>query len=93
MTRAIALLTCLIAALLLVPAQEASAGIPEYEPEAEVECCDVSCSGEQAPEACPKEAGRRARKEAWHACPPVVTGADGPTRTPPARILHCVFRE
>lgn len=41
MTRALAIILCLTAALFLVPIQGECSEIPEYESETEIECCAV----------------------------------------------------
>lgn len=92
MTRAIAIISCLIATLFLVPVQGDCNEIPEYELETEIECCVVvnSLSQSQVTEKLPKlllapDLDRRGvgvaekiQKCVFHL---------------PARILNCVFRE
>lgn len=92
MTRTIAIIICFIAALFLVPVQEAYSEILEYESETEVECCAVSCS-EQQFESCRKKPERPDRNDARNVCLFIAAGTGVPMKTPPARILHCVFRE
>lgn len=95
MTRAIAVVTCLIASLFLIPIQGECSEPCEYEPETEVECCVMSFSETQS-EMTVTVAGIR----------PVIRINIIPTpfqiapstkfisiKTLPVRILHCVFRE
>lgn len=92
MTRAITIISCLIATLFLVPVQDDCSEIPEHELETEIECCVVvdSPSLSQAPEKqpellLPSDLVRR------HACVSVKTQKH--VIHLPARILNCVFRE
>lgn len=92
MTRAITIICCLIATLFLVPVQGDCSEIPDYESEAEIECCAVisGLSQSQVAENLPKlslapdmvwrpvKIVVRIRKHLFHLS---------------ARILNCVFRE
>lgn len=92
MIRAIAIISCLIATLFLVPVQDECIEIPEYELETEIECCIVcnNLSQSQIAEEQPKLllasdivrhhtfVSLKIQKQAFHL---------------PARILNCVFRE
>ncbi len=92
MTRAIAIISCLIAALFLVPVQAECIEAAEGEPEAETGCCiAISCLSQSEVEE---------QLPAIHS--PLMTGfrrehvlpkASGDIIHLPARILHCVFRE
>lgn len=92
MTRAIAIISCLIATLFLVPIQGECCEIPEYELETEIECCAVACSlsQSQVPEELPKYplASDIMRR---HVC--VNVKIQNHAFHLPARILNCVFRE
>lgn len=92
MTRAIAIILCLIATLFLVPVQVECSEIPEYELETEIECCVVASSlpQSQVTEELPKlsmvsDTVRR------HICVNVKILSH--VFHLPARILNCVFRE
>lgn len=92
MTRAIAIISCLIATLFLVPIQGECCEVPEYESETDIECCVVAGSLDQSQiaEEQPKLllasdivrhhafVSLKIQKQAFHL---------------PARILNCVFRE
>lgn len=92
MTRAIAIISCLIAALLPVAVQAECIEATEGEPEAETECCIAVCSlsqsevEEQLP-AIPSPLMAGFRRE--H----VLPKANGDIIHLPVRILHCMFRE
>lgn len=92
MIRAIAIISCLIATLFLVPVQGDCCEIPEYELETEIECCVVvnSLYQSQVTEELPKlfavsdlvrryvHLSVKIHKSVFHL---------------PTRILNCVFRE
>ena len=92
MSRAIAIISCLIATLFLGPGQGDCSEIPEYELETEIECCAVvsGLSQSQVTEKLPKSlpapysvrrhigGSVKIQKHVFHL---------------PARILNCVFRE
>ena len=92
MSRAIAIISCLIATLFLVPLQGDCSEIFDCESEAEIECCAVihSLSQSQVTENLPKSlpapysvrrhigGSVKILKHVFHL---------------PARILNCVFRE
>lgn len=92
MTRAITIISCLIATLFLFPIQGACSDIPEYESETEIECCIAvdSLSQSQVTEEQPKlllvsDFVRH------HEC--VSVKIQKHVIHLPARILNCVFRE
>lgn len=92
MTRAIAIISCLIATLFLVPIQGECCEISEYELETEIECCVVASSliQSQVTEELPElplalDIVRR------HVC--VNVRIQNNAFHLPARILNCVFRE
>lgn len=92
MTRAITIISCLIATLFLFPIQGDCSDIPEYESETEIECCIVvdSLSQSQVAEKQPKllPASDFVRH---HECVSVIIQKH--VIHLPARILNCVFRE
>lgn len=92
MTRAIAIISCLIATLFLVPVQADCCEIPEYESETEIECCVVvnSLYQSQAAEELPKlfVASDLVRRHVY-----VYVKIQKSVFHLPARILNCVFRE
>lgn len=92
MTRAIAIISCLIATLFLVPIQGECCEISEYELETEIECCVVASSlfQSQVTEEQPKllSASDVVR---LHVC--VNVKIQKYISNLPARILNCVFRE
>lgn len=92
MTRAIAIISCLIATLFLFPIQGDCSDIPEYESETEIECCIAvdSLSQSQVTEKQPKllPASDFVRH---HEC--VSVKIQKHVIHLPARILNCVFRE
>ena len=92
MTRAIAIITCLITTLFLVPIQCECCEIPEYELETEIECCVVagSLSQSQVTEELPKLslAFDIVRRQIY-----VNVKIHNHSFHLPARILNCVFRE
>lgn len=92
MIRAIAIISCLIATLFLVPIQGECSEIPEYESETEIEYCVVARSQiqSQVMEKLPKYplASETVR---CHVC--VNVKIRNHSFHLPARILNCVFRE
>lgn len=92
MTRAITIICCLIATLFLVPAQGDCSEIPDYESEAEIECCAVvsGLSQSQVTENQPRLS--LAPDVVWHPVRIVVRMWKHSVHLP-ARILNCVFRE
>ena len=92
MTRAFAIISCLIAALFLVPVQAECEESPEYEQETEIECCVLACcqSVSEIIEE-PIDPSPVATMEKY----PVfaVVKATGRISHIPERLLHCVFRE
>lgn len=92
MTRAIAIISCLIATLFLFPIQGACSDIPEYESETEIECCIAvdSLSQSQVAEKQPKllPASDFVRHREY-----VSVKIQKHVSHLPARILNCVFRE
>ncbi len=92
MTRAIAIISCLVAALFLVPIQGDCSEIPEYESETEIECCVVANSlfQSQVIENQSKllQASNIVRPHEYISVK--IQKLDGHL---PARILNCVFRE
>lgn len=92
MTRAIAIISCIIATLFLVPVQGDCSKMPEYELETEIECCVVAGNffQSQVTEDLPK-LSFVSDIEMRHVCVDVkIQKQDFHL---PARILHCVFRE
>lgn len=95
MTRAIAVVTCLIASLFLIPIQGECSEPCEYEPETEVECCVISCCETQS-EMPVTATGIRPVIRINIIPNPFQTAPSTKftsIQTPPVRILHCVFRE
>lgn len=92
MTRAITIICCLIATLFLVPAQGDCSEIPDYESEAEIECCAVvsGLSQSQVAENLPRLS--LAPDMVWRPVKIVVRIRKHSFHLP-ARILNCVFRE
>lgn len=92
MTRAVAIISCLIATLLLVHVHVECGEIAEYEPENEVECCAVVYSLSQSeilekhPEVLKCFCIRTRLCRVSVKPQERVSGL-------PARILNCVFRE
>ncbi len=92
MTRAIAIISCLIAALFLVPVQGDCSEISEHESETEIECCVVVSSVFHSKNS--KELPKillSSGSNSYQNCEAVKA-----TRLIfrlPARIIHCVFRE
>lgn len=92
MTRALAIISCLIAALFLVPVQAECVETAEGEPEAEIECCVAICDSFQSeisegrPNVLPSSGSHMRRNSAG-------ARAQGPICRIAAWILHCVFRE
>lgn len=100
MTRFIAIITCLVASLLLIAVGGECSEISEYEPETEVECFALS-SG------CPVVPALSARPDPTAITRAFVRSVPSVARVsreygrhipaaapaPPVRILHCVFRE
>ena len=92
MTRAIAIITCFIAAMFLISIQGECSEICEYEPETEIECCAVSYTKTQS-EQTGTNTKRIDRTDLGISYPPVSVINHTPSGIPPVRILHCVFRE
>lgn len=92
MTRAIAIISCLIAALFLVPVRGECNEISECESDTEIECCVVvyDISRYEVSEESPKSVlsyGIIPHKEF------ATVNLSGHLFRLPLRILHCVFRE
>lgn len=92
MTRAIAIISCLVAALFLVPVQGDCGEISEYESETEIECCAVVSSvfHSKITEELPK-ISLPYESKIHHDY--VSAKATELIYRLPTRILHCVFRE
>lgn len=92
MTRAIAIISCLIATLFLVPIQGDCSEIPEYELETEIECCTIVDSPSQL-QVAEKQLKLLLVSDfvSHHAYVSVKTQKH--IIHLPARILNCVFRE
>lgn len=94
MTRALAIILCLIAALFLVPIQGECSEIPEYESETEIECCAVvsGLSQSQVVEKLPEVSFLSdlylVRRHVY-----LYVEIRKSVYRLPARILNCVFRE
>lgn len=92
MTRIIAIISCIIVTLFLVPIQGECSEIPEYELETEIECCVVASSlyQSQVAEELSKYplASDTVRR---HVC--VNAKIQNKAFHLPARLLNCVFRE
>lgn len=94
MTRALAIILCLIAALFLVPIQGECSEIPEYESETEIECCAVvsGLSQSQVVEKLPEVSFLSdlylVRRHVY-----LYVEIGKSVYRLPARILNCVFRE
>lgn len=95
MTRAIAVVTCLIASLFLIPIQGECSEPCEYEPETEVECCVISCCETQSD--ITVTGNRSVIRIRINIIPATFQIAPSTKfisiKTLPVRILHCVFRE
>lgn len=94
MTRALAIIFCLIAALFLVPIQGECSEIPEYESETEIECCAVvsGLSQSQVAEKLPEVSFLSDLYLVRRHVNLYVEIRKSVYRLP-ARILNCVFRE
>lgn len=92
MTRAIAIISCLIATLFLVPIQADCSEITEYESETEIGCCIVvdSLSQQHVADQMPK-LSLASDIVRYHAC--ISVNQQKHFVPLPARILNCVFRE
>lgn len=94
MTRALAIILCLIATLCLVPIQGECSEIPEYESETEIECCAVvsGLSQSQVVEKLPEVSFL---SDLYLVMRPVYVYVEirKSVYRLPARILNCVFRE
>lgn len=94
MTRALAIILCLTAALFLVPIQGECSEIPEYESETEIECCAVvsglsqSQVAEKLPEVSFLSDLYLVRRHIY-----LYVEIRKSVYRLPARILNCVFRE
>lgn len=94
MTRALAIILCLIAALFLVPIQGECSEIPEYESETEIECCAIvsglsqSQVAEKLPEVSFLSDLYLVRRHIY-----LYVEIRKSVYRLPARILNCVFRE
>jgi hypothetical protein len=92
MTRAIAIISCLIAALFLVPIQGECCESPEYESESKIECCVAADSlfqsqiAEELPRLLPSS--NLVRRHVLISVKMLKHVLHIPTR-----ILNCVFRE
>lgn len=94
MTRALAIIFCLIASLFLVPIQGECSEIPEYESETEIECCAVvrGPSQSQVAEKLPEVSFLSDLYLVRRHVNLYVEIRKSVYRLP-ARILNCVFRE
>lgn len=94
MTRALAIIFCLIASLFLVPIQGECSEIPEYESETEIECCAVvsGLSQSQVAEKLPDVSFLSDLYLVRRHVNLYVEIRKSVYRLP-ARILNCVFRE
>lgn len=94
MTRALAIIFCLIAALFLVSIQGECSEIPEYESETEIECCAVvsGLSQSQVAEKLPDVSFLSDLYLVRRHVNLYVEIRKSVYRLP-ARILNCVFRE
>ena len=92
MTRAIAIISCLIATLFLVPIQGECSEIPEYESETEIECFIVVDGLSQSPIAEKQPKSLPASDFVRHHASVSVKLQKRVIHLP-ARILNCVFRE
>lgn len=92
MARAIAIISCLIATLFLVPVQGDCCEVPEYELETEIECCViVNCLSQlQVTEKLP-ELSLVSDMVRHHVC--VNVRIQRLYFHQSTRILNCVFRE
>lgn len=94
MTRALAIILCLLATLFLVPVQGECSVIPEYESETEIECCVVVNSqsrlqvSENLSEMSLASVFHLAGRQAY-----IFVKIRKPFYHLPARLLNCVFRE
>ena len=94
MTRALAIILCLIATLFLVPIQGECSEITEYESETEIECCAVvsglsqSQVAEKLPEVSFLSDLYLVRRHVY-----LYVEIRKSVYRLPARILNCVFRE
>lgn len=92
MTRTLAIISCLVAALLLFPIQNEFSEVPEYEAEAEIECCTVvnACLQSKV-----LENQEERKTDPLRRIPERMTVSYPRSKAVglPARILHCVFRE
>lgn len=88
MTRVISFILCLWGALFLIPVQVES----EYESETEIVCCELCyCVTESVSDEYNEEGQFR---QSFGMFRYVIGDCAGPAgKMPPARILHCVFRE
>lgn len=95
MTRVIAMISCLIAALFLVPVQGDCDDIPEYESETEAECyvIVVPLSRSLIAEAPAKPLSRPVSNRCRAFVSSGIQEMRGHARHLPVRILNCVFRE
>lgn len=92
MIRAIAIVTCLMAALFLIPVQGECSEIPEYEPETEAVCCAVASVGATR-DAVERPSEPRMRREIITRSRSIPAVVGILAAMPPARLLHCVLRE
>ncbi len=92
MTRAIAIISCLVATLFLVPIQGDCNESPEYELETEIECCIVVNSVLQ-PQVAEKQPRLLRTSDAVRRHAHVSVKRQRHIINLPARILNCVFRE
>lgn len=88
MTRVISFILCLWVALFLIPVQVES----EYELETEMVCCELCCCVAESISDEHGEAGQC--RQSFGMFRYVIGDCAGLAgKMPPARILHCVFRE
>lgn len=92
MTRAIAIISCLIAALFLVPVQTECEESLEYEQEAGIECCVLACC-QSVSEIIKEPIGLSPSVGMGKRPVFVAVKATGRISHIPERLLHCVFRE
>lgn len=91
MQRALAIISCFIAALLLVPVQCECAEIAEQETLPEIECCVITAATTSFDAEQPTPRRTETPRRATMMPAPVNVQKILPAA--PVRIMHCVFRE
>lgn len=92
MTRAIAIISCLIATLFLVPIQGECCEVPEYESETDIECCVVAGSLDQS-QVTEEQSKLLPASDLVRRCVFMSVKMQKHVLHVPVRILNCVFRE